>query len=134
VFLTIGRKALEPFIARMDLRFLLRSIERVETDLPENFYAIKQRPPFSVAGELALMKKQSITHLVAKDSGGEQTSAKLEAAYMLRVQVIMISRPPLPPAREVNSLEELKQALVQLPGPAGRSRFLPWLRNIWEKP
>lgn len=133
VFLTIGRKGLEPFITRPDLRFLIRSIEPIKLELPENFTAIQQRPPFNIAEELELMKRESITHLVCKDSGGEQTSAKLEAAFMLRVQVIMISRPPLPPAREVTSLDELKQALVQLPGSGARSRFLPWLRNIWAK-
>ena len=133
VFLTIGRKGLEPFFARSDLRFLIRSIEPVEFELPENFSAIEQRPPFSVGEELELMERESITHLVSKDSGGEQTSAKLEAAFMLRVQVVMISRPPLPPAREVNSLDELKQALAQFPGSGRRSRFLPWLRSIWAK-
>jgi len=134
VFLTIGRKALEPFFKRKDLRYVMRSIEPVEFDLPKNFTAIHARPPFDVAGELALMKREGITHLVTKDSGGEQTSAKLEAAYMLRVQVVMISRPPLPPAREVSSLEELKQAIAQFPSPDNRFRFFPRLRKIWEKP
>ncbi len=138
VFLTSGRKELEPFFERNDLRFVMRSIEAPDFKLPENFTAIQQRPPFSIAHELALMKHEGITHLVSKNSGGVQTKAKLEAAYMLRVQVVMISRPHLPPAREVHSLDELKAALPQLPGqlfgPDTRSRFLPWLRKIWEKP
>ncbi len=134
VLLTVGRKGLEPFLTRPDLRFVVRSIEKPQFELPENFSAIQQRPPYETAGELDLMKRESITHLVSKDSGGKQTCAKLEAAFMMRIQVIMISRPPLPPAREVTCLKDLKKALTQFPPPGTRSRFFPWLRNIWAKP
>ncbi len=132
-FLTIGRRGLQPFLDRTDVRFLLRSIDRPQIELPANFTAIQDRPPFSRAQETALMRKKGITHLITKDSGGEQTSAKLEAAFMLRVQVIIISRPPLPPAREVQSPDQLVQAINQLPEPERRSFFLPWLRRIWAK-
>ncbi len=134
VFLTIGRLELAPFIARNDVRFLLRSIEKPSQDLPPNFTSIQNRPPFTRAEEISLLKRQSITHLVSKNSGGEQTNAKLEAAFMLRVQVLMISRPPLPPIREVQTVDELREIFAQLPPSATRSFFLPLLRKMWEKP
>ncbi len=133
VFLSIGRQGLTPFFSRSDIRFLVRSIEPPTENLPENFRAFKGRPPFTRSDEISLLKREGITHLVSKNSGGEQTRAKLEAAFMLRVQVIMISRPPLPPAREVETVEELKEVFVQLPPSAGRSFFLPLLRRMWAK-
>ena len=133
-FLTIGRQGLEPFLERSDIHFLLRSIEPPEIKLPQNFTPIAGRPPFIRKDEIALMKHYGITHLVSKNSGGAQTKAKLEAAFMLRVQVIMISRPPLPPAREVHSVEELEGIFSHLPRASTRSFFLPLLRKIWAKP
>ena len=132
-FLTIGRLGLDPFLERKDVRFIVRSIDKPEMSFPDNFVLIQQRPPFAQSEELALLKHRGITHLVSKDSGGEQTDAKLSAAFMLRVQVIMISRPPLPPTREVKTVEELLAALDQDPSPAERAFFLPWLRKRWAK-
>ena len=129
VFLTIGRLGLQPFIARKDIRFLVRSIQAPEIELPDNFTTIQSRPPFSRTDETTLMKREGITHLVSKNAGGEQTKAKLEAAFMLRIQVVMISRPPLPPAREVENIEELASVFDQLPVSGKRSFFLPWLRK-----
>ncbi|MCF6302424.1 MAG: precorrin-6A/cobalt-precorrin-6A reductase, partial [Devosiaceae bacterium] len=119
--------------SRSDLHFLVRSIEPICEELPANFKAFEGRPPFSRPDEIALLKRKGITHLVSKNSGGEQTKAKLDAAFILRVQVVMISRPPLPPTREVNSVDELKEVFDQLPLSTGRSFFLPLLRKIWAK-
>lgn len=133
VLLTIGRLALEPFLERTDIRFVMRSIEEADYDLPRNFTAIRERPPFIRNNEISLMKHHGITHLVSKNSGGAQTKAKLEAAFMLRVQVVMISRPPLPPTREVQNIEALKAIFVQLPRSSKHPFFMPLLRKIWEK-
>ena len=134
VLLSIGRLALEPFLTRADIRFVLRSIEKPEYSLPENFTSIRDRPPYARQDEVLLMKHHGITHLVSKNSGGTQTQGKLEAAFMLRIQVVMISRPPLPPAREVQNIEELEAIFSQLPAAGKRSFFLPLLRKIWAKP
>ena len=125
VFLTVGRQNLAPFITREDVRFLVRSIEVPEMELPDNFKTIQGRPPFSRGEEIALMKREGITHLVAKDSGSAQTEEKLQAAYMLRIQVVMIARPELEPCREVNSIAEIEALLDQLPAPKRRFFFLP---------
>jgi len=124
-FLTVGRQNLSPFIARTDVRFLVRSIEVPDLELPDNFKTIQGRPPFSRGDEIALMKHEGITHLVAKDSGSLHTRAKLEAAYMLRIQVIMVNRPALPPANEVAGVAEIEAIFAQLPAPKSRFFFLP---------
>jgi len=125
VFLTVGRQNLEPFIARTDARFLVRSIEVPELELPDNFITIQARPPFGRGDEIALMKHEGITHMVAKDSGSHLTREKLEAAFMLRVQVIIVTRPALPQAREVASIAEIEAIFDQLPAPKRRFFFLP---------
>ncbi len=124
VLLTIGRQQLQPFVARGHARFIVRSIEPVEMDLPRNFEQITARPPFSREDELSLMKRRGVTHMVVKDAGGEQTSAKLEAAFMLKVQVVMIARPPLPEAETVNSVGDALAHFDQFPA-SKRFFFLP---------
>lgn len=120
VLLTVGRQQLEPFIARRDCRFIVRSIEAPELDLPDNFEPVIARPPFTRNEEMALMKRLGVTHLVAKDAGGGMTSAKLEAGFMLKVQVIMISRPHLPDAETVSSVGDALAHFDQFPA---RKRF-----------
>lgn len=122
--LTIGRQQLEPFIRRDDVHFLVRSIEPPEKSLPANFTLITARPPFTRNDELMLMKREGVTHLVAKDAGGEMTQAKLEAAFMLKVQVIMIDRPHLPEAETVASVGDALAVFDQFPAPK-RFFFLP---------
>jgi len=124
-FLTVGRQNLTPFIKRQGVRFLVRSIEVPDLELPDNFKTIQGRPPFTRSEEIALMKHEGITHLVAKDSGSQHTQEKLEAAFMLRVQVIMVNRPALPDAREVASVAEIEAIFDQLPAPKPRFFFLP---------
>ncbi|MEX0860121.1 MAG: cobalt-precorrin-6A reductase [Cucumibacter sp.] len=125
VLLTIGRQHLGPFVKRADCRFILRSIEAPEREPPENFVLHPERPPFTKPAELALMRRFGISHLVAKNSGGEQTAAKLDAAFFLKVKVVMINRPGLPPAQTVATVEETLEVVDHLPTPARRFTFLP---------
>jgi precorrin-6A/cobalt-precorrin-6A reductase len=101
VLLTSGRAA-APFAGRADCRFWLRSIEPVA--LPAAMAPIVARPPFAPADELALMRRLGITHLVAKNSGGD--AAKLDAAERLGVAVVMVARPARPPGPAVATAEE----------------------------
>jgi precorrin-6A/cobalt-precorrin-6A reductase len=96
VMLTIGRNDVAVFVSRSDLSGVARMIEFPSDGLPKNWRLILERPPFSVADELALMKQHSITHLVTKNAGGRETAAKLEAARDLALTVVMIARPQKP--------------------------------------
>jgi precorrin-6A/cobalt-precorrin-6A reductase len=111
VLLTTGHAGLSHFLERDDCRFMVRTIEAPAGDLPRHASLLQTRPPYSLSDEMALMRREGITHLVTKNSGGGQTSAKLEAARKLGVKVIMIARPVYGPANEVASLDEAIAAL-----------------------
>ena len=105
VLLTTGHTELERFLQRSDCRFLVRLIEPPGEPLPSHAELLLARPPYLRPAEEELMRQRGITHLVSKNSGGEQTAAKLAAAAALGIRVIMVTRPPLPPAEEVASVE-----------------------------
>ena len=69
------------------------------------------RPPFFMGGETELMRYHGITHLITKNSGGAQTEAKLKAAQELRLAVVVIARPALPPAHEAPTVGRAIAAL-----------------------
>ncbi|HUV33222.1 MAG TPA: cobalt-precorrin-6A reductase [Devosiaceae bacterium] len=125
VLLTTGRQRLSAFLARHDCRFVLRSIEAPDLALPANFALRTDRPPFTLHDELALMRRFGFSHLVAKNSGGGQTAAKLEAAFLLKIKVVMIDRPPLAPTQTVTTVEAALAVIDQLPAPARRLFFFP---------
>ncbi len=94
VFLAIGRQNLAAF-AGLGHHYLLRLVDPLPQPLPEATVVI-DRGPFSVEGDMALMQAHGITHVVAKNAGGNGASAKLEAARGLSLPVVMIERPAVP--------------------------------------
>ncbi|MEU0884620.1 cobalt-precorrin-6A reductase [Lentzea sp. NPDC005914] len=105
VFLTTGRQDLAEF-ASCPQWFLARMVEPPEPPMPHRIEVLLSRGPFTVDGELSLMRSRSIDVLVTKDSGGSMTSAKLEAAQQLGIPVVIVRRPPLPPASTVATVDE----------------------------
>ena len=95
VFLTTGRTSLATF-AGLDLDFLVRCVDPPSGPLPRRATVLLSRGPFTVAGEQALLREHRIDVLVTKDSGGPLTSAKLAAARVEGVRVLVVRRPPLP--------------------------------------
>ena len=112
VLLTTGHTGLEHFLERDDCRFLVRTIEAPEMDLPRHASLLQARPPYTLESELALISREGITHLVSKNSGGGQTKAKLEAARRLGIKVIMIARPAYGPATDVANTDAAIRALA----------------------
>jgi len=90
---TVGRQVVAPFFAREDIHVVARMIEEPDIGLPSHAELLLARPPFSRAQEKALMQEKRITMLVAKNSGGDATYTKIEAARALKLTVIMIERP-----------------------------------------
>lgn len=113
VFLTIGRQELGSFLAHTDCSFVARMIE-VPPGLPSDWTIIPDRGPFTLTGEIALLRRHAITHLVSKNSGGAQAEAKLEAAARLSIPVIMIARPALPRAETVETAERALEAIARI--------------------
>ncbi len=113
-FLTVGSQHLAPFAARSDIWCLTRAIEPPAT--PPQGELLLQRPPFTLAGETALMRQHAITHLVSKNAGGAQTQAKLDAAEALGLPVLMVTRPDLPLAETATTLKDARQWIRQNAG------------------
>jgi precorrin-6A/cobalt-precorrin-6A reductase len=95
VFLTTGRKSLGAF-AGLRARCLVRSVDPPEPPLPERTVVVLARGPFTVEEELALMREHGVEAIVTKDSGGGMTAAKLTAARILGIPVVLVRRPPAP--------------------------------------
>jgi precorrin-6A/cobalt-precorrin-6A reductase len=80
--------------------------------VPARMTLVLGRGPYTLDGELALLRGHGVGLLVTKDSGGPLTVAKLDAARELRVPVVMVDRPPLPLG--VRTVTTVEQALAQL--------------------
>lgn len=113
VLVTTGHEGLATLVARDDCRFVVRLIEEPESALPRHARLILSRPPHILEDEIALMRREGITHLVTKNSGGDATRAKLDAARQAGVEVIMIARPVYGPAREVGSVDDAVAAVTE---------------------
>ena len=107
VFLTTGLGGIEAFAAVEGVHFLVRAIQAPPDPLPLLDYTlIPGRPPYALAGETAIMEEHAIDALVTKESGGGATKAKLTAARMRGIPVIMIARPPAEPGPRVETADE----------------------------
>jgi precorrin-6A/cobalt-precorrin-6A reductase len=115
VFLTTGRQGVRVF-ADLPGRVLVRSVDPPEEPLPAGATLLLDRGPFSLAGELALMREHAVDVVVTKDSGGHMTEAKLTAARELGIPVVLVRRPPLPPGVPIVATVEEALAWVQRSG------------------
>ena len=96
VFLTIGRNV-SAFTQLSSYWFLVRLIDPPAVPLPlATHKLVIARAPFTVDGEVELMRSHRIDMLVTKASGGRATEAKLAAARALKVPVLLIERPRTP--------------------------------------
>ena len=113
VFLTTGRSGTVAF-AGIDAWFLIRVVTAPDPHtVPRRHRLLLSRGPYRYAGELALLREHRIDALVTKNSGGDMTRAKLDAAAALGVPVVMVDRPPLPPeVRMVSRVDEAARWVV----------------------
>jgi precorrin-6A/cobalt-precorrin-6A reductase len=89
--LAVGRQELAAYDTVPGL--LVRSVER-PAHLPPGADLVLARGPFSPADERALLVRERVDVVVTKDSGGDSTRAKLDAARELGLPVVLIERPP----------------------------------------
>jgi precorrin-6A/cobalt-precorrin-6A reductase len=102
VFLSTGRQTLEIFAGVLPT-VVARVVEPAaeDTTLPEGWLLVLDRGPFTLENERSLFQERSIDVLVTKDSGGDYTRPKLDAADELGVEVIVVRRPAPPEGVEV---------------------------------
>ena len=94
VLLTLGSQHLGAFATLDDVHFVIRMIDEQKDPLPFAKYELILTRPFQDwHQEASLLEDKSITHIVARNSGGAGAYAKIEAARKLGLPVIMIERP-----------------------------------------
>ncbi|HEX2841033.1 cobalt-precorrin-6A reductase [Hyphomicrobium sp.] len=97
VFLTVGRQELGAFATVPQHSYIARTIDPPQgVALPPDFTLVQARPPFDVSAETAFLSEQRIAVLVSKNSGGDETYAKIAAARALELSVVMVARPHKP--------------------------------------
>jgi precorrin-6A/cobalt-precorrin-6A reductase len=98
VFLTTGRSGVAAF-SDSDAWFLIRTVTAPDpSTLPRNHEILLSRGPYRYDDEYALLAERRIDCLVTKNSGGDMTRPKLDAAAALGISVVMVGRPSLPDA------------------------------------
>jgi precorrin-6A/cobalt-precorrin-6A reductase len=96
VFLTTGRSGVGAF-SDADAWFLIRAVTPPARDvLLRRHRLLLSRGPYHYEAEYTLLREHRIEALVTKNSGGQMTRPKLDAAAALHLPVVMVARPELP--------------------------------------
>lgn len=117
IFLSHGRIDAEQLaqlaaIRKTGQRFYLRTAIKPSIDLPDWLESRIAIGPFSYQDELSLFQRLGIDLLVSKNSGGEMTYGKIQAARDLQMPVFMLQRPTQPDTSPVfHHVDELLTAL-----------------------
>jgi precorrin-6A/cobalt-precorrin-6A reductase len=97
IMLALGRMHVAAFADQPQHHYILRFVDAPDAPPPlPRHHLLVDRGPFTLAGDLALMRDQRIDLVVAKNAGGEGARAKIDAARVLDLPVVMIDRPPTP--------------------------------------
>lgn len=94
--ITTGRQDLAVFTTHprcSALDLVVRCVEPPTVTVPARTTVLLTRGPYTLAGERHLLREHRIDVLVTKDSGGDDTRAKLDAARELALPVVVIARP-----------------------------------------
>ncbi|MGO6996609.1 cobalt-precorrin-6A reductase [Rhizobium leguminosarum] len=119
VFLATGRQGAHYAQAAPQHHYLVRSVDPVEPPLAlDNVEYILDRGPFTLDGECDLLRQHYIDVIVAKNSGGAATYAKIEAARLLGIEVMMVTRAPASMVKAVDTVEAALAAIDHLFPPA----------------
>ena len=119
IFLAIGRQNLAEFAACPQHHYLLRLVD-APGDLPlPNTTVVVSKGPFTLTGDLALMRDHGTELVIAKNAGGEAARAKLDAARALGLPVWLAGRPALPPRQTADTPVAVMDWLAHHPARRG---------------
>jgi precorrin-6A/cobalt-precorrin-6A reductase len=107
IFLTTGKQNLAVYSTHDDKWFLVRVVDKPEHVPLANYALVVARGPFSETQETELLEHHGIETLVAKNSGGAGTYAKILAARRHRIPVVMLQPPTPTPGEGVDTPAEV---------------------------
>ncbi len=96
VFLTTGRQGVHHFAGVDHSWFLVRAIDAPTGPVPSRMRLLLDRGPFDLDHESKVLADNRIDLLITKNSGGDMTRAKLDAARAASIPVLMVARPSAP--------------------------------------
>ena len=105
-FLTTGRQSLPDFLSWTDRNVLVRLVDPPADPLPQRWFLIMSRGPYSYGGERQILTEHAVDVLLTKDSGGAHTVAKLDAASDLGIPVVIIARPKRAQVPQLKTVSE----------------------------
>jgi precorrin-6A/cobalt-precorrin-6A reductase len=115
VFCGVGRLTLPELLAAPQHRYIVRLIDTPNEPLDlRRCKIIQARGPFTTEDDIALFRDHGVEIVLAKNSGGQASISKIEAARALGLPVVMIERPAIPPRACVATVDEALQLLSQL--------------------
>ncbi len=103
----LGGQGLAALSGRGDLWLVARLVARPSFTIPPRWRILRERPRRGVAGELALLRGVRAALAVCRNSGGRAGRARVEAARLLGLTVVMVSRPERPVVPLARNIEEL---------------------------
>lgn len=119
VFLATGRQGAHHAEIAPQHFYLVRSVDPVDPPLVmTDVEYVLDRGPFSLQGEIDLMQEHRIDTIVTKNSGGSAAYAKIEAARLLGIKVVVIARAPAAAITSVETVEAALEAIDHLFSPA----------------
>lgn len=94
ILLTTGRQRLDRFTGPLAAhRVVARVVDPLDGPVPAGWTVLLDRGPYDLQGERRLMREHGIDVLVTKDSGGDHTRAKLDAADEMGTETVVVRRP-----------------------------------------
>lgn len=105
IFLTVGRQNLDAY-AGLGGWVLIRLAEQPGAPFPlPRAEIIVGKGPFYLEDEIDLFEHYNIDVLVTKNSGGNATYGKIEAARRLGLPVVVVQRPAVPDGEQVDDVD-----------------------------
>jgi len=103
---SVGSLAIRELLAAPQHTYIVRLIDMpaMSSDLP-NVVFVQGRGPFAAEDDIRLFQHHRIQVVLAKNSGGHATASKIQAARALKLPVIMVQRPFVPPRPTVPAAE-----------------------------